>query len=92
MFEYAEVIRVGLVVSVKRGNESFISTRKNILIPCFELDGMTTTVAQIKKYLYKREGLANYYKLKRALGTLLGKSRFKTFNLAKMENLSLLIL
>ena len=84
-FKYNGGEVVALVVSTKRGNGRFISTKGNPLITVFKLNGLSEVVLQvIMENLYRNPGISSYKGVTKALKTILGKDRFRTYNLRKM--------
>lgn len=78
---------VVLVVSSDRGHGTFVSTRRNLLMTCFKLEGSQVILRQIIRKLYKRRRISNYHNIKSGLSSLLGKTAFRTYMVRKIQGL-----
>jgi len=87
-FRYGLSTVIALIVSTGRGNGLFISTRHNPLVTVFRLEGVSDVILkEIVKSLYRNPRLASYRKVVGTLRAILGKDRFRTFNLRKMSGI-----
>lgn len=88
-FNYEGTTRFGLVVaSAKASRGMFLSTQNNTLINVVELSRLTTTMFSLMvDNIYKNRVVCKY-KSPALLGVFLGKDNFKTFNAAKMANIT----
>lgn len=93
-FTYEQSSRLGLVVKSQRTSTGyFLSTRNNTLLNVFLLDSISSGLfSLLVNNLYKDRVRCSYMDAPRILGAFLGKDNFRTFNVARIENLfSLLI-
>ena len=82
-------VRFGLVVSSRRTSSGiFLSTRNNTLLNIVEIESLTDSMFSLMiNNLYQNRDACNYYS-RRVLGAFLGKDNFRTFNVAKLTNVT----
>ena len=80
--------RVVLVVRNRRTSSGvFTSTRNNVLLSCFRLEGNSELITNtIVENLYKKRRRASYWgKIKTSLIKILGKGNYRTYNTQNMK-------
>ena len=77
--------RLGLIVSNKRGQGVFTSTKNNLLVSIFHLNTLSPVVLGIVlTSLYKNRARASYLKITQSLKAIIGSSEYRTYKLTKM--------
>ena len=86
-FTYPGGARYGLIVSSRTTSSGlFLSTRNNVLLNVVLIESLTDSMFSLMiNNLYKNRSACNYYS-PRIIGAFLGKSNFRTFNVAKMTD------
>lgn len=92
IFTYNEVSRFVLVISCARGRGTFLSSKRNILVSCIQLNLTSPSSSIILRALYKNVKGADYQRLNRSLHSLFGRSNFRTFQLTKMKQIDEVVL
>ena len=88
-FKYKNEVggRLVLIVSNKRGDGIFLSNPGNKLVSCFHIDGNSQVIIEALNILYKNRRKASYKVATEGLSALLGRERYRTFNLRHMHDL-----
>jgi hypothetical protein len=90
-FRYAGDVgyRIVLLVKIKRGNGTFISTKGNTLLACFNVDHVPPEIlGYILKALYKNRKFADYYYMVKTLSPIFGIKEFRSYNFRFMTYLN----
>lgn len=87
-FLYPGGARYGLVVSTRTTSSGlFLSTQNNTLLNVVTIESLTDSMFSLMiNNLYKNRSACNYYSPK-IIGAFLGKSNFRTFNVARMTDI-----
>jgi len=85
---YDKSFRYGMVVSSRRTTDGmFLSSRNNTLVNVVLVNSLSEAMFSLMvNNLYNNENACSYYS-PRIIGAFLGKSNFRTFNVAKMRDI-----